>query len=53
MPYYATQILFNLNNSHVKITDDNASAGVLGIPATVDTGVIMVTKENYKYFMRD
>lgn len=53
MPYYATQILFNLNNSNVQITSDNAAAGVLGIPATVDTGVIMVTEENYKHFMRD
>lgn len=54
MPYYATQILFNLNNSNVQITSDNqAAGGVLGIPATVDTGgVIMVTEENYKHFMR-
>lgn len=53
MPYYATQILFNLNNSNVQITSDNKTAGVLGIPATVDTGVIMVTAENYMHFMRD
>lgn len=52
MPYYATQILFNLNNSNVEITSNNKEAGVLGIPATVDTGVIMVTEENYKHFMR-
>ncbi len=52
MPYYATQILYNLNNSKVQITTDNASAGVLGIPTTVDTGVIIVDKDNAKYFKR-
>jgi ribose transport system substrate-binding protein len=52
MPYYAVQILYNLKNSNVKITTDNANAGVLGIPATVDTGVIIVDKENYSYFKR-
>ena len=52
MPYYAVQILFNLNNSKVAITSDNASAGVLGIPSVVDTGAIIVDKSNYKYFMR-
>jgi len=52
MPYYATQILYNLNNSKVAITSDNASAGVLGIPAAVDTGTVIVDETNYKYFMR-
>lgn len=52
MPYYATQILYNLNNSKVDITTDNKAAGVLGIPSTVDTGVIVVDKDNYKYFKR-
>jgi len=52
MPYYAVQILYNLNNSHVAITTDNKSAGVLGIPSMVDTGAIIVDKNNYKYFMR-
>ncbi|WP_070000369.1 substrate-binding domain-containing protein [Cellulosilyticum sp. I15G10I2] len=52
MPYYATQILYNLNNSKVQITTDNAAAGVLGIPAAVDTGVVIVDKDNAKYFKR-
>jgi len=52
MPYYAVQILYNLNNSKVAITSDNASAGVLGIPSVVDTGAIIVDESNYKYFMR-
>ncbi|TVR66981.1 MAG: sugar ABC transporter substrate-binding protein [Spirochaetaceae bacterium] len=52
MPYYATQILYNLNNSNVAITSDNVGAGVLGIPEMVDTGVIVVDSNNYQYFMR-
>jgi len=52
MPYYATQILYNLNNSKVAITTDNKAAGVLGIPAAVDTGTVIVDANNYKYFMR-
>ena len=52
MPYYAVQILYNLNNSKVAITKDNKAAGVLGIPTNVDTGVIIVDINNYKNFMR-
>ena len=52
MPYYATQILYNLKNSNVAITSDNKAAGVLGIPVMVDTGTVIVDESNYKYFMR-
>jgi len=52
MPYYAVQIMYNLNNSKVAITSDNKIAGVLGIPAVVDTGAIIVDSNNYKYFKR-
>jgi ribose transport system substrate-binding protein len=53
MPYYAVQILFNLNNSNVAITKDNAAAGVAGIPNMVDTGAIIVDQSNAQYFLRD
>lgn len=52
MPYYGTQILMNLNRSKVQITTDNEVAGVLGVPAVVDTGVIIVDEDNYEYFKR-
>lgn len=52
MPYYATQILYNLNNSNVAITSNNKAAGVLGIPSMVDTGAVIVDETNYEYFMR-
>lgn len=52
MPFYATQILYNLNNHSVPITSDNNKAGITGAPAVVDTGVIIVDQSNYQYFMR-
>jgi ribose transport system substrate-binding protein len=52
MPYYAVMILYQLNNQDIPITNDNAAAGVLGIPEVVDTGVIVVDESNYQYFMR-
>ncbi len=52
MPYYAVQILYNLNNSKVEITSDNKAAGVLGIPVVVDSGSVIIDSNNYKYFKR-
>jgi len=52
MPYYAVQILYNLVNSKVAITSNNKAAGVLGIPAIVDTGAIIIDSGNYKFFKR-
>jgi ribose transport system substrate-binding protein len=52
MPYYATTILYNLYNSKVAITSNNKAAGVLGIPAIVDTGAIVIDSSNYIYFKR-
>jgi ribose transport system substrate-binding protein len=52
MPYYAVQLLYNLNNSKVAISSDNKAAGVKGVPTIIDTGTIIVDKNNYKYFVR-
>ena len=52
MPYYATQILYNLANSNVEITSNNKAAGVAGIPQVVDTGSIIVDANNARYFKR-
>jgi len=52
MPYYATQILYNLANSNVEITSNNKAAGVAGIPQVVDTGSIIVDAKNARYFKR-
>jgi ribose transport system substrate-binding protein len=52
MPYYATIILYNYNNSKVAITSDNKAAKVPGVPVTIDTGAIIVDSNNVKYFKR-
>ena len=52
MPLYAVQILYNLANQDVPITEDNVRAGISTTPASIDTGVIVVDKSNYKYFLR-
>ena len=52
MPFYAVQILYNLNNRPVPIASDNARAGITGVPETVDTGVVIVDKSNCEYFLR-
>ncbi len=52
MPIYAVMILYQLNHSDVAITSDNAAAGVTGAPKAIDTGVVIVDKENCKYFLR-
>ncbi len=53
MPVYATMILYQLNHLDVAITSDNAAAGITGVPKSIDTGVVIVDKSNYKYFLRD
>lgn len=52
MPFYAVQILYNMANQDIPITGDNAKAQVSTVPSSVDTGVIVVDKSNYKYFLR-
>jgi len=52
MPIYAVEILYMLNNHKIPITSDNAAAGVSGVPRYVDTGVVIVDKSNYEYFVR-
>ena len=52
MPYYAVLILHTLNHTDIPITSANEKAGVPGCPAVIDTGVIVVDKTNYKFFVR-
>ena len=52
MPFYAVQILYQLANQEIPITTDNKAARVSGVPAYVDTGVLIVDQSNYRAFMR-
>ncbi len=54
MPYYAVEIMHNIANDHIPpISSDNEKAGVLGVPETIDTGIIVVDQSNYEHFIRD
>ena len=52
MPFYAVQILYQLNEQNMPITANNRAAGISGVPSYIDTGVVIVDKSNYEYFMR-
>ena len=52
MPFYGVQILYNLNNVDIPMTNDNRAAGISGAPTMIDTGVVIVDKSNYKSFVR-
>ena len=52
MPFYAVQILCSIANQNIPITSDNTKAGISTVPSYVDTGVIIVDKSNYKFFLR-
>lgn len=53
MPLYAVQILQQINSGNIPITSDNARAGISGVPSYIDTGVVIVDKSNYEYFIRE
>lgn len=52
MPFYATQILYNLSNTNIPIANDNKAAGISTAPTTVDTGVLIVDRSNCERFLR-
>jgi ribose transport system substrate-binding protein len=52
MPYYSVLILWQLHNSKVALTSNDKAAKVLTIPGFVDTGIMIVEKEQAKNFMR-
>lgn len=52
MSYLAINLLYNLNNSNLEVTTDNAAAGVSGVPNSVDTGVLVIDSTNYQYYRR-
>jgi len=53
MPYYAMKILHDYVNKSIQIVADNEKANVTGVPAYIDTGVIIVDKSNYIEFYRN
>jgi ribose transport system substrate-binding protein len=50
MPFYAVNILYNMNNYTVVQTKDDKAAGMPGIPSYIDTGVTICNKDNVALF---
>lgn len=54
MPYYAMKILYDYVNKPIEIVAaDNENSCVTGVPVYIDTGVIIVDKNNYYKFYRN
>ncbi|MFB6214684.1 MAG: substrate-binding domain-containing protein [Candidatus Bipolaricaulia bacterium] len=50
--FYAMQILYNLQHNPMPITTNNKKAGVKSAPIKINTGVDLVTQDNWKYWLR-
>jgi ribose transport system substrate-binding protein len=53
MPYYALRILYDYNHPAVTVVSDKEAAGITGVPVYIDTGVFVVTRDNYTEFIRN
>ncbi len=52
MAYMALGMLYDLHHNKVRMVDDWRRAGVLPLPTNVDTGTVVITRENVKAFRR-
>jgi ribose transport system substrate-binding protein len=52
MPYYSVLILWQMYNSKVALTTNDKAAKIYNIPGFVDTGIMIVEKEQAKSFIR-
>jgi ribose transport system substrate-binding protein len=52
MPYYSVLILWQMYNSKVALTTNDKAAKINTIPGFVDTGIMIVEKEQAKNFIR-
>jgi ribose transport system substrate-binding protein len=50
MSYLGAKLLYGLKHGAVKITTDDAKAGVTPLPASIDTGILIITKANATTF---
>jgi len=50
--FYGMQILFSLRHNPMPVTTNNEAAGIISAPVWINTGVTIVTKDNWKYFLR-
>lgn len=50
MSYLGTKLMYYLNHAPVPVVPDNAAAGIVPLPESVDTGTIVIDKDNAKFF---
>ena len=50
MTFYGTILMDGLKYNPVPIVADNKAAGIVPMPEAVDTGVVVINKDNAKYF---
>ena len=50
MTFIGTMLMYGLHNNPVPIVADNETAGVVPMPESVDTGVVVINADNAKYF---
>jgi ribose transport system substrate-binding protein len=50
MSYLGTKLLYYYNHAPVPVVPDNAAAGIIPLPESVDTGTIIITKDNAAFF---
>jgi ribose transport system substrate-binding protein len=50
MTFLGTMLMDGLQNNPVPIVADNKAAGILPMPESVDTGVVVINADNAKYF---
>jgi len=50
MSYLGTKFMYLMNHAPVPVVADNKAAGILPMPESVDTGTIVINKDNAKFF---
>jgi ribose transport system substrate-binding protein len=50
MSYLGVKLMYYYNHARIPITLDDKAADIISMPSTVDTGTIIINKDNAKYF---
>jgi ribose transport system substrate-binding protein len=53
MSYLGTKLLYYYNHAPVPVVPDNVAAGIIPLPESVDTGTIIITKDNANFFYHE
>jgi len=50
MSYLGVKLMYYYNHGRIPITQDDAAANIIAMPASIDTGTIVINKDNAAYF---